>query len=921
MLNRASAVVCLLLAVAGCQAAGPMASWGTSGQLYVSDHGQQLAVAEAGLFEAGWAYHAAAPDRAVRTTPPERALKLTLNDKRTIGVIGKVEAVDGGCRLEYRFTPPGAVKVNSVHMGWTLPVSRWSGARWEVDGRAGNLPKTFDQAGLYAGKSSKLVLTATDGQKLELTMESPANVLIQDDRQWGGANYTLRVIGLLGDGVSFGEPLTVAAKLRWEPAMSLEVDQPVTLTAGADWLPLASAIDVEPGSALDFSPLGLLDAPAGKYGPLVASGERFVFAGRPNVPVRLYGVNICFSALYADHATADKLAARLAAIGYNTVRIHHYEGGLIDRKAPNSLTFNSEALDRLDYFVAALKQRGLYITTDLFVSRPIKASETEDGGTEMDDYKVAVLVSDKARGNLKDWSRALLGHVNPYTKLAWGQDPALCSLSLVNEGMVLNFLGRLKGTVRRQFGQQWNAWLLKRYGSREKLAAAWGNQLKANEDPAAGTVALPGNNNQADLQRFAADLHAAFYEDMKAFLRGELKCVAPLTDINAWTENWPNQGLRAHYDYVDNHSYWDHPSFLEGDWRLPSKGWSGGGSATAGGAPLHMDKAPTRLLDKPFGFSEFNYASPNAYRAESGPLTGAYAALQGWDAIWRFAFSHDVNNLTQPRAGNYFDVAVDPALQASDRFAVLLFLRDTATARSTVALTAASGTSPATGLTALKHLSLISRLGTRIDASGAAPAGELRLDASKKQDEAGALAALRAGGLLSADNPTDLTAGVFVSDTGQLRLEPKAGQFVFNTPRCAGVYTAFGRAATAGPVVVGETTGGVGVYVASLSDAPLADSPRLVVAHLPEVQGEGRKYAERARLTLLDWGKLPHLVRNVTTPVTLKLTQPRAYKVYALALDGRRLGEVKAAVVDGALTFGAASGYEGQGVLYYEVVR
>ena len=83
--------------------------------------------------------------------------------------------------------------------------------------------------------------------------------------------------------------------------------------------------------------------------------------------------------------------------------------------------------------------------------------------------------------------------------------------------------------------------------------------------------------------------------------------------------------------------------------------------------PLHADKSPTRLLDKPFGFSEFNYAAPNAYRTESGPLTGAYAALQGWDAIWRFAFSHDMRNLTQPSPGNYFDVSVDPGLQGRNR--------------------------------------------------------------------------------------------------------------------------------------------------------------------------------------------------------------------------------------------------------------
>ena len=82
-----------------------------------------------------------------------------------------------------------------------------------------------------------------------------------------------------------------------------------------------------------------------------------------------------------------------------------------------------------------------------------------------------------------------------------------------------------------------------------------------------------------------------------------------------------------------------------------------------------------RLLDKPFTLTEFNYAAPFRYRAEGGLLTGALAALQDWGGLWRFAYSHNRDNLFTPQPLSYFDLAADPLNQAADRAAILLFRR------------------------------------------------------------------------------------------------------------------------------------------------------------------------------------------------------------------------------------------------------
>ncbi|UKI30008.1 MAG: cellulase family glycosylhydrolase [Lentisphaeria bacterium] len=157
------------------------------------------------------------------------------------------------------------------------------------------------------------------------------------------------------------------------PAISLEtpvfrsnsLTKPSILCRGREWATLDFPVTVQKGSVLDFS--DQLDAPAGKYGPVRISPEgHFVFAQAPERRIRFFGVNLSYGANFPSRANAEKLAERLAAVGYNVVRFHHQDGGLT---GSGDEMFNRENLDRLDYFIAALKKRGIYFMTDLYVSR------------------------------------------------------------------------------------------------------------------------------------------------------------------------------------------------------------------------------------------------------------------------------------------------------------------------------------------------------------------------------------------------------------------------------------------------------------------------------------------------------------------------------------------------------------------------
>ena len=106
---------------------------------------------------------------------------------------------------------------------------------------------------------------------------------------------------------------------------SVVADEVQIVKEGSDWVPLEYIRDIEPGSALDFSAMGIVDAPAGKHGWLVSRNGHAEFEGRPGVPARFYGVNLCMTANYLRPDEIEKVTDRLIRLGYNAIRIHHHD--------------------------------------------------------------------------------------------------------------------------------------------------------------------------------------------------------------------------------------------------------------------------------------------------------------------------------------------------------------------------------------------------------------------------------------------------------------------------------------------------------------------------------------------------------------------------------------------------------------------
>jgi hypothetical protein len=924
-------------------------SFSTNGGIRLTIGKTEIAEVMPGLFETGWVggSYAPASPRDARPGLYHGKLKARHGD-----VTCELRSADvpQGVSLGYTFTPQAALPLQSLHVTAEFPEQELAGRTYECDGTQGTFPAKLGSVHLFSKRMRRLSLATRTGGQILLEFPVPTHVMLQDSRQWT-PSFSVRI----GEPCNPrqptrpGVPVKIAFSVKRPDGVAVEYDAPVTLAAGADWIPLDYTPEIEPGSALDFSNQGQLDAPAGKHGRVLARKDgSFVFEAQPQTPRRFYGVNFCSSAQYLDHSQADRLADRVARIGYNAVRIHHYESLLV-RGGQETVTLNPERLDQLDYLLAAFKKRGIYITTDLYVSRPVQAREIwadGEGKVEMNDFKLAVMVNERAFANWQAFARNLLAHRNPYTGLRYAEDPALAWLSMINEGNLGNYLGNIKAPqLKADCQRRWNAFLARRYPSLAALRQAW--QRDPGGDPAAGSVPLvviPWKADESpavrDSAAFCATLELEGIQRMKAFLRDGLHCRALVTNMNAWTNPLANQAPRAEFDYVDDHFYIDHPQFLDRPWRLPSS--CPNTSPIVAGAPGGCVNCFVRLLDRPFAITEYNYSGPGRFRGVGGILTGCLGALQDCGGLWRFAFSHSRDNLFQASTAGYFDVGTDPLNQIAERAALCLYLRGDmrpAPHRVAIALNARdlltqkmSARRIAPPWSLLAHLTKVgtSLVGDQpIDADLVLPVGmtsvnttgqTLAVDPYAAETGAKILATMRARGWL-AGNLTDLDALRFHSETRELLIDAPRDVMVLDTARTAGGYGPEGETLRTSAATVTLDKSFATVWVSSLDAQPIRASKRLLLCHLTDLQNTGAVFGEKARRTLYSWGHLPHLVQAGEATVRVRLAQPLRAEVWAIAPSGNRLEKIPATADNGDLLIKLrVAGPDGKARLAYEII-
>ncbi len=292
----------------------------------------------------------------------------------------------------------------------------------------------------------------------------------------------------------------------------------------------------------------LLEQPAAKRGPVVVRDGHFYTGDRR---LRFWGVNLAFGANFPTHEQADALARRFSRFGINAVRFHHMD----NQPFPNGIfaddrldTFSAEAMDRLDYFIAVLKAKGVYADLNLHVSRNYSHyHRTPDGrdGPKLD--KIVDLYDPDLIDSQKQYAKALLGHVNAYTHNAYSTEPAVAIVEINNENSLFMWgadrtIGSLTEPYAGELRKHWNQWLAKKYASRDALSAVWNQGLKP-----AGPELLRGTDFRSVEADWRAETHGgARMTAPKSSGEHAVQLIVTAVDGTAWHLQFNQSKLVLH---------------------------------------------------------------------------------------------------------------------------------------------------------------------------------------------------------------------------------------------------------------------------------------------------------------------------------------------------------------------------------------
>ena len=670
------------------------------------------------------------------------------------------------------------------------------------------------------------------------------------------------------------------------------------------------------GTALDVS--CLLDAPAGRHGRLGAREERFRF--KDGTAARFIGVNIVASANFPTHAEADKLAELLAQMGVNMTRHHHMDAAWsrpnIFGNGPNTLKLDPKMMERFDYLVHQLQQRGIYQFFDMLVHRRVTKADGVNGADKLiAGLKIEGEFDPKLIELQQRFVKQFMGHKNPYTKYAYANDPGVALVEIINEDTLFwmqpdgDFSVKspeAKALLNRLFSK----WLTKSVpGGRAALAKRWGNSngLRSDEDPAKGNVNAvvavgKGQDKElssaraADTLRFFYDTALGYYQQIGATLR-QVGYRGLIAGSNHWTDHPLDLLVNAELGFIDRHAYWSHPQ----------GGWGYSTAISWDPSPMVKDKnlgvvgslARRRVRGLPYSCSEWQTSAPNDYRQEGLLLVASYAALQGSHPL-QFAISHQLEkSVDKPGLlESNFDVIEQPAGLGAWPAAALLFHRGDVRPSEVEAYLKVERQglfAPGVLVNPPAQLGLIARTG--IDFDGGQPAAALEALRSKH------------------------VQGDWVrSSTGELRHNAKIGRFEVDTPRTQGVVAFQSDAAIElGNVSILLRSPFAVVVLSSLSDQRIGKSKRLLVTALGNAVNTGMKLDPSGN-RLADRGRAPVLVEPILGKVTLKkLAEGGAgLKAYALDAAGGRAKKVPlSATSDGAVLELSAD----HQTMHYEIVR
>ena len=196
--------------------------------------------------------------------------------------------------------------------------------------------------------------------------------------------------------------------------------------------------------------------------------------------------------------------------------------------------------------------------------------------------------------------------------------------------------------------------------------------LLANESLEQGTVRrlqyaeCPAFTDQrvSDMSAFYIKLQNDFFDDMMAYLKNDLGVKVPIVGTN-WNVGPADLAVQNRLDYIDNHAYWDHPSFPHQPW--DSRDWLINNTPmvkTTDGGTIAPLMAAVAAKNKPYTISEYNHAFPNRYQTEAMLFIAAYASFHDVDGLMLFDYNGSSEDWEIDKVNGYFNINRNTAMMA-----------------------------------------------------------------------------------------------------------------------------------------------------------------------------------------------------------------------------------------------------------------
>ena len=567
---------------------------------------------------------------------------------------------------------------------------------------------------------------------------------------------------------------------------------------------------------------------------------------------------------------------------WDTPNLFAYTKG---KRVTTTRVLDPKSLDSLDYFISCLKEEGIYVYMDLLTYRKFK---------EGDDVVQHELLPDSAKPwsitnpRLIELQKEFMGqiwnHVNPYTGLAYKDDPAIVMCEISNENdLFVDTAGRRKDYVEPTYYTNEFRHMFKQWLEKEGIEYDWEHcPLYSNDEP---------------LLKFKYVAMKAYNKEMYDYMRS-IGVKVPITGTN-W--NKPPVGLarsQEDMDFSDNHPY-----FYDWKWGTQERICANRSITMYPYANPNMGRMV--LAGKPYFISEWDMPWPNSYRAEGPIFYAAVGCLQGWTGftIHTYAYSSDLHSnmplgreLSTPVAGipyreGIFSVWNDPAKFGLFYHAALMTRRaDISPANKKVAVSYNGfGNSPVTA-----YQGLLEQHKAACTFDGKMPEGyDEMVDAADVYPNPN-------GNIIMSDNGQmwrDLTKKVGAIDTP--RTKCVYGSIATNTHGNSNFTPKLSGITLEGMEVVGRTDFGV-IALSSLSDAPIEESDNMLLTTIGRARNTDAIFDGEK---MLDVGKTPIMVEVIQATIRIKTKHGKSLKVWGVNAEGFYSGEHPTTYEDGWLQF------------------